>query len=150
VVEDVVVTVTVPASVRNVRVDPLILVTVPVSPPQKPPPKKDGAPKPAPANAPPHAAEPKPPRGPKDGLRADGDGLGLLAAAVFAVVGEAARVTMNPAVAPTTAMVSPTPNRRTRPTRLLAGSAGGGGGGGSGKSRLISEKNTAPTCQKGY
>jgi len=136
VVEELVVTVTVPARLRSVSVEPLILVTVPVSPPQKPPPKKDGAPNPALANGAPH---PKlnPPRRPKDGLCADGDGLGFAAAVVFAAVGDAARVTMNPAVAPTTAMASPIPNTRMRPNSLRAGSAGGGGGGGSGKSGVI-------------
>src|ERR1022692_1122098 len=151
VVEELVVTLTFPASVRSVSVEPLIWVTVPVSPPQNPPPKKEGTPNPAPANSPSHPA-PKPPPGPKDGRWVDGDGLGLLVAAVaFAAVGDAARVTINPAVAPSTAMASPIPATRNRLLRLAGGSTGGGGGGGSGKSGLISARQrTSPTCRKGY
>jgi hypothetical protein len=151
VVDEVVVTVTAPASVRSVSVDPLILVTVPVSPPQNPPPKKDGAPNPAPADGAPQA-KPAPPRGAREGLWADADGVGVLdAAVVFAASGDAARVTMKPVVAPTTAIVSPIPNTRSRPARLPVGSTGGGGGGGSGKSGLIgTRQNSAPTCRKGY
>ena len=99
-----VVTVTVPASVRRVSVDPLILVTVPVSPPQEPPPKNEGTPNPAPANG--ARSETRSRRaGRRTACGVEGDGLGLLVAAVvFAAVGDAARVTIKPAVAPTTAM----------------------------------------------
>jgi hypothetical protein len=137
--------------VLSVSVEPLTWVTVPVSPPQNPPPKKEGTPNPSPANGPSHPA-PKPPRGPKEGLWVDGDGLGLLLAAVaFAAVGDAARVTIKPAVALSTAMASPNPTTRRRPLRLAAGSTGGGGGGGSGKSGLIGTvQRTSPTCRKGY
>jgi len=51
--------------------------------------------------------------------------------------GDAARVTINPAVAPSTAMASPIPTTRNRVLRLAGGFKGGGGGGGSGKSALI-------------
>src|SRR5580704_3727924 len=61
-VDELVVTVTVPASVRRVMVEPLIFVTVPVAPPQKPPPAN---PKPELANPLAHGA-PNPPR-PNDG-----------------------------------------------------------------------------------
>src|ERR1019366_476376 len=151
VVDAVVVIVPVPASVLSVRGDPLILVTVPASPPQNPPPKEDGPPNPAPANGAPHA-NPKPPWPPNGGLCAAGNVLGVLAAAVvFAVEGDEAWVTIKPAVAPAMAMPSPIPNRRRRPPGLLAGSAGGGGGGGSGKSGIIStDQNSALICPKGY
>src|SRR5580700_4046047 len=124
--------------VRRVSVDPLILVTVPVSPPQNPPPKKpppnaEGPPNPAPANGAPQL-NPNPPRAPKDGLwRVEGEGLGLVVAAVvLAFAGDAARVTTNPAAAPTTAIVRAIPTMRTRPTRLVSGATGGGEGGVSG------------------
>src|SRR5476651_1469888 len=95
-VDELVVTVSVPVKVRSVIVEPLICVTVPVAPPQKPPPKNAGPPKPPPLNPPPPNAPPHakldPPRGPKDGLCVEGDGLGLLEeAVVFASAGAPAR-----------------------------------------------------------
>ncbi len=126
-VVDDVVTVSVPARVRRVSVEPLTLVTVPVSPPQNP---LNVAPKPALVNPPPHE-NPKPPR-PKDGECSEGAPLGVgVLAVVLASVTAPARLTTNPPTAPATAMATAIPTIRRRPRDFTTVSSGGGGGGGS-------------------
>jgi hypothetical protein len=140
VVAEVVVTVSVPCSVRTVSVEPLMFVTVPVAPPQKAPAKPEVA-----LENPLAHGKPKPPR-PNDGGCCAADPLGVgFAAVVFASVIELARVTTNPAAAPMTTIATATPSNHNPQRGWIGGGSDGAGGGSQfGGSRFIGQE--IPYC----